>query len=62
MQPTQSYAFFDHYLVISFLIVVFWAIIKKKSIPTIIIMALLSPIISIFIVGFYTGAVFVERQ
>lgn len=62
MQPTQSYLLFENYVIISFLIVVFWAIIKKKKLSTIIIMAILSPIISIFIVGFYAGAVFAEHQ
>lgn len=62
MQTTQSYLLFENYLIISLLIVVFWAIIKKKSISTIIVMAIFSPIISIFIVGFYAGAVFAEHQ
>jgi hypothetical protein len=62
MQTTQSYLLFENYLIISFLIVVFWAIIKKKPLSTIIVMAIFSPIISIFIVGVYAGAVFAEHQ
>lgn len=62
MQPTQSYLLLENYLIISFLIVVFWAIIKKKKLSTIITMAIFSPIIALFILGFYAGAVFAEHQ
>ena len=52
----------ENYLVISLLIVIFWAIIKKKKLLTIIIMGVFSPILAVFIVGFYAAAVFVEHQ
>jgi hypothetical protein len=51
----------ENYLVISFLITIFWCIIKKKRITTLIVMAIFSPIFSVFLVGFYVGAVFAEH-
>jgi len=52
----------ENYLVISFLITIFWCIIKKKRISTLIVMAIFSPIFSVFLIGIYASAVFVEHK
>jgi hypothetical protein len=54
----------ENYLIISLLIVLFWAISakKKKKVLTIIVMAIFSSIITPFLIGIYAGEVFAQRQ